>query len=429
MAKRDQEEPLLPIYESQPPDWLPKSHVSSDIGYAGFYPPRPDQEEEILTETNVKNGLILGLSVPAELYSGKANFYGALASGNLLSDLEDVMNRVFSRKAESIPPIPSSTFRLPSRVTLNDAKRQAWFADLANPKVPLSKLGKSVPHGAKGHDLLDLLHKNDVAIPRAVWFLRVFGGNETAGLRNRPGYNPTQYSVEWANVVTGYMKKQLADIALPMAPRPGLNIKQTFKGKLSDAEGRERWISRFTYCLSLLRSFYSEGMVDNRTFLAWLVQQTGTCNLAQLGFVSRLSDEYLDGMLMCRALTRPFVESCLNRLVEVRASPAREYLSTTEQTLQNLILRAFLALPDAFVNPRMWSQHDDMITELLQEYTETGPLSGQNAKGLRQQLFDSYVDLQKRNEAMLFRELPTRVSGSLSSALSDIKAREHLRIL
>lgn len=77
----------------------------------------------------------------------------------------------------------------------------------------------------------------------------------------------------------------------------------------------------------------------------------------------------------------------------------------------------------------MWSQHDDMITELLQEYTETGPLSGQNAKGLRQQLFDSYVDLQKRNEAMLFRELPTRVSGSLSSALSDIKAREHLRIL
>lgn len=33
-------------------------------GYAGFYPPRPDQEEEILTETNVKNGLILGLSVP-----------------------------------------------------------------------------------------------------------------------------------------------------------------------------------------------------------------------------------------------------------------------------------------------------------------------------------------------------------------------------
>jgi hypothetical protein len=68
---------------------------------------------------------------------------------------------------------------MPSRVTPNDAKRQAWFADLANTDVPLYKLGKSVPHGAKGGDLLDLLQTNNVAIPRAVWFLRVFGANET----------------------------------------------------------------------------------------------------------------------------------------------------------------------------------------------------------------------------------------------------------
>lgn len=73
----------------------------------------------------------------------------------------------------------STSFRMPSRVTLNDTKREAWFADLANPDVPLYKLGKNVPHGAKGHDLLDLLHTKNVAIPRAVWFLRVFGGNET----------------------------------------------------------------------------------------------------------------------------------------------------------------------------------------------------------------------------------------------------------
>lgn len=54
-----------------------------------------------------------------------------------------------------------------------------WFADLANPDVPLAKLGKSIPHGARNHELLDLLCKNHVAIPRAVWFIRVFGSNET----------------------------------------------------------------------------------------------------------------------------------------------------------------------------------------------------------------------------------------------------------
>jgi mediator of RNA polymerase II transcription subunit 12 len=68
---------------------------------------------------------------------------------------------------------------MPSRVVVNDTKRQAWFADLANTEVPLSKLGKSVPHAAKGPDLLDLLHSHNVEVPRAVWFLRVFGANET----------------------------------------------------------------------------------------------------------------------------------------------------------------------------------------------------------------------------------------------------------
>ena len=42
-----------------------------------------------------------------------------------------------------------------------------------------------------------------------------------------------------------------------------------------------------------------------------------TCNLAQVGFVARLADEYLDGMLVSRALTHPFIEACLNKFIEV----------------------------------------------------------------------------------------------------------------
>ena len=72
-----------------------------------------------------------------------------------------------------------------------------------------------------------------------------------------------------------------------------------------------------TCSLNLLHAFYAEGLVDNRTFLAWLVQQTATCNLAQLGFIARMADNYLDGMLTCRALSRPFVEACLSRVAEV----------------------------------------------------------------------------------------------------------------
>ncbi|KAI0688045.1 hypothetical protein BC835DRAFT_1419486 [Cytidiella melzeri] len=411
------------VYQCRPPTWLPKAHEASDLGYVGFFPPRPDQEEEALTETNIKSGLVLAPLVPLETYSAQETVRTGLVAENALAELEDLMNQIFMRKAEYLPRIPPSSFRLPSRVTLNDAKRQAWFADLANPDVPLQKLGKSVPHGAKGHDLLDLLHRNNVAIPRAVWFLRVFGGNETVGLRNKPQYNPTQYSVDWANLVTGYLRKQLTDIALPMAPRPGLNVKQTFKGVLAETDSRERWLSRFSYSLSLLRAFYAEGLVDNRTFLVWLVQQMATCNLAQLGFVARISDEYLDGMLSCRALARPFVEYSLCRISEIQATPASEHLGSVVQVLHNILLRTLLALPDAFVNPRIWAQHSALIDEALSEYSSRNSFTipEQNTQALDQTFIDTLADIRRRNSAMLFRDLPPRIAGHLSSALSDIK--------
>lgn len=69
--------------------------------------------------------------------------------------------------------------------------------------------------------------------------------------------------------------------------------------------------------LRLLRPFYADGLVDSRTFLLWLVQQMVTCNLAQAGFVAHLADEYLDGMLVSRALTRPFADACIAKLSEV----------------------------------------------------------------------------------------------------------------
>lgn len=53
------------------------------------------------------------------------------------------------------------------------------------------------------------------------------------------------------------------------------------------------------------------------------MQQTGTCNLAQLALVARLADQYLDGMLINRALTHHFVDACLNRLEEARYAHPR----------------------------------------------------------------------------------------------------------
>ncbi|KAG5646821.1 hypothetical protein DXG03_002198 [Asterophora parasitica] len=423
-AKDDANGNVMPIYELHPPTWLPKVHGSAELGYLGFYPPHVQQEEDRLTQENVKNGFVLGNQVSAETFSAHSIIHGDLSSSATFSKLEALMNEIFIRRADNIPSIPTSTFRIPTRVTLNDSKRQAWFADLANPEVPLQKLGKSVPHGAKGHDLLDLLQSNNVDINRAVWFLRVFGANETAGLRNKPSYNPTQYSIDWANVVTSYLKKQLADIALPSAPRPGLNIKQTFKGVLSDGDSRERWMSRFVYCLKLLRTFYSEGLVDNRTFLVWMVQQMGTCNLAQTGFITRLADEYLDGILGSRPLTRPFIDACLSKLSEIRSTSAQEFLRDTDALLKTLLQRLCLVLPDSFVSPRMWKTHSHLLADVFSDVIveEPGDLHvEEKLRNIGQALQENFADVRRRNEAMLFLRLPMHVSARLASAISNVK--------
>ncbi|KAF4567767.1 RNA polymerase II mediator complex subunit [Pleurotus pulmonarius] len=413
----------LLVYESLPPTWLPKTHKSGDLGYPGFYPPRPGQDEDVLSDYNVKNGFTAEPAVSAETFTAQTFIK---INGDAISKLEDLMDAVFTRRNEQLPPIPASTFRMPSRVTLTDAKRQSWFDDLANPDVPLYKLGKNVPHGAKGHDLLELLHSSNVAIPRAIWLLRVLGANETAGLRNRPSYNPTFYSIEWTGVMTSFMKKQLLNIALPSAPRHGMNmnIKQNFKGVLADVDTRERWISRFTYCLQLLRRFYSEGLVDHPTFLTWLVQQMATCNLAQAGFVSKLADEYLEGMICSRALTHHFADACLSRLSEIRASVPAQYLANTETLLRSLLQRMCLTLPDSFISPRMWITHASLlqyafVENVLDSFTDQRV--EQKAQNIRQLLATNFNDVRRRNQAMLFCNLPSRAPTGLGSAVTEVQ--------
>ncbi|KAJ7251846.1 hypothetical protein B0H12DRAFT_1202710 [Mycena haematopus] len=356
----------LPLYESRPPDWLPKAHVSADLGYTGFHPPRPGQDEDVLT------AIMLGMAscfLSSSTFSAKEVIHENIRTGDALHKLEELMNDVFVRRADRIAPIAPSTFRMPTRVTLNDSKRQAWLADLANPMFRSTSWGK-VYLMAQGPRSSGPLQSNRVAIPRAVWFLRVLGANET-------------YSIEWAN-------KQLADIALPSAPRPGLNIKQTFKGVLADADTREQWISR----LELLRPFFSEGLVDSRTFLVWLPSW----------FFGAARGRNLDGIMKSRPLARPFIDASLSKLSEIRLGATQEFLVGTEALLKVLLQRICLALPDAFVSPGCES-----LTE------------NQNSRDLHQLLLDHFTDIKRRNEAMLFTNLPSHVSARLRTVVSDVQ--------
>ena len=88
MRETRQVKPPLQLQVAHPPDWLPEAHSAADLskylrscetlcrcstdafvgtGRFGYHFPHPKQEEDILTETNVKDGLHLPTSVAVRL--------------------------------------------------------------------------------------------------------------------------------------------------------------------------------------------------------------------------------------------------------------------------------------------------------------------------------------------------------------------------
>jgi mediator of RNA polymerase II transcription subunit 12, fungi type len=118
-------------------------------------------------------------SFQAESYSALSTIKEDITEHKFLGYVERILEKVYARRCHMVDEIPPSSFKLPVRTTVNELRRTVWLNDLANSSIPLQKLGRSVPGGVKGHDLLDMLHTNNVTIPRAVWYIRVLGGNET----------------------------------------------------------------------------------------------------------------------------------------------------------------------------------------------------------------------------------------------------------
>ncbi|KAJ1304311.1 hypothetical protein OPQ81_005471 [Rhizoctonia solani] len=417
------------VTDIKPPAWRTKWSNTADLGYPGFDPPRPGQPEDTLTEQYVKHGYTfvntaLG-NVSNDSFSAHGLIYGSLKPSrnrSALALLGDLMSAVYEVRAESSPGIPSNNYKLPPRMTLNDTRRTAWLADLSNPTVPLSKLAKTVLHVAKGPDLLDMLHGNNVTIPRAVWYVRILGANETLSAKSRPNFNAAQLGIEWAGTVTAHLKKQLQEIVLPSAPRPGLPIKSTFKSTLTQADTKGKWVSKFAYSVELLRAFYVEHMVDHGTVLNWLSAQALPANIAQFYFVLRLVEEYLDDTAQHRIFAQPVIEACLAKLVEIENSVASDVLSGLAGAATHVLHRLFLLNPDYFVCGRVWAQpsYRRLLQSIFQDRTKLA-LAEFRSDAEVADIMATFAGVAARNDGLLFRVLPERAVVDMRATIADVQ--------
>ena len=79
-------------------------------------------------------------------------------------------------------------------------------------------------------------------------------------------------------------------------------------------------------------------------------------------------------------------------------------------------------MPNAFVSPRMCIAHSSLLSDILAgDVCETPDALFEHTEiFLRRLLAENHADIKKRNEAMLFRNLPPRVLACLSEAVTDV---------
>ncbi|KAG8811126.1 RNA polymerase II mediator complex subunit [Serendipita sp. 399] len=367
MAKLGQE-PSNP-YEPKPPEWIVITTNDGDLGYHGYHPPQPGRDEDILSETNIVNGYFEPHFVAGETWQGTETFEGVFkqTSKNGLDSLQDIMARVLAKRAESQAVVDPNSFKLPSRVTQASERRTIWFKDLADSSFPLQRLAKSVPVGYKTIEFVEMLYSGNTPVDRTFWYIHVLGAIDIqARTRNTP--RPST-SIEWTNVITAYLKKQLLETAIPTIVKTSSAISRqnVRRSKLSDPEGRDEWVARYAYSLDLLRLFYEGDLLDQPTFLAWLTSlATGADGLSphQFIFVTRLVDEYFDLVVSNRAFATPVIEGCLLQWIEAESSSVPQYTSFIANEIASLILRFLSTDGDLFVT-RVVAAHRSTLEDII----------------------------------------------------------------
>ncbi len=191
-------------------------------------------------------------------------------------------------------------FKIPNRVTYNDAKRAQFLLVLANPSIPLHRLMRNnVPHGFKGTDLFESMFSPQISstqahnrpnsnpaspstpipLDRALWFIRVLGANDISAHRSRsqtiavpvaapspipatpsstntstPANTITLSSNDWYTqdftaMFTTWLRIQINQLALPnkSQPKSGLPAPKAPVGILGDEKGRAKWLAKWDY--------------------------------------------------------------------------------------------------------------------------------------------------------------------------------------
>ncbi|KAI9307637.1 hypothetical protein BJ944DRAFT_261581 [Cunninghamella echinulata] len=409
-VSRQQLNSTIPLkkYSLQPPaKLLPYSKSMPSLGFPGMFPQRSNQDEDILTEANMKTGFTDRSSVANDQTCAHDIIYGKLQDDQrLLNDMGSFMVDVLMRKRNAARISGPSLFKPPSRTALIESMKEQWIHELANGTVTLRKLARNVPHGYKGEKLLETLATRQVPFLRAIWYIKIVGLSEMSQRNVSNAGSSTSHAYNWTIVVTGYLKKQLADLATTQSNSntstmrgyrnsnvpgvsPAVNANDNQTRPWITPEAKTRFESRWAYSTKLTRWQYCEGLLDQRTFLKWSLDTLALCSSFEIMWVVLIGlvQDYIDEYKRNRTLTKLLIETLIktyNAVLQFSNANSQNNSSDSsnaqlnviyglkrdiEKTLQSL----FLSSPDMFVIPKLYHQYRHLFEMILQQTTKTLP--------------------------------------------------------
>ena len=315
---------------------------------AGYFPWLGRHPEDVLSETNVKQGYYDHPPNPPdrEMNTARVSLRDVLKYKSGVETLSTLFSLVLEAKNKHGLISSASSFKPPPRVTLAEAKRKAWIADLADPNVLLRKLSRTIPQGIRGQLLLDQCIQNAVPLSRAIWFAKCVGANEIRTLK-RKGTT--------AAAAVGTEGKWLREWTT--------NVEQFLESVLSRS-GEPSWRANVQYALRLTTRLYLENLVDRDHYLDWIVKSFFASDNDRLPFWLMVVHIYKHDIVKFRRRAKQLGESLVYKYLALRHSKQEVVLSLAAK-LRSTIHGFAMNRAECFLVPDSWPNVREGLDECL----------------------------------------------------------------
>ncbi|KAJ3091853.1 RNA polymerase II mediator complex subunit [Quaeritorhiza haematococci] len=175
---------------------------------------------------------------------------------------------------------------------------------------------------------------------------------------------------------------------------------------------------------------YVEGLLDQRHFLKWSLDQLKSANFDQTNLMLSIASSFMDEYSRSRALMRYLIDTALSKVRKLH--PARNMSEIVRQQytdLIHLLQYAIISAPDTAVAPKFWSLCQDVINEVF----DTPPpksMPSEVCKSVEKVLKVLRDVIQHRNEMLLNPKSDRKLPEPFAfKALDDVDMDTDLRTL